>query len=841
MSSSYIDLYKGCKINKDDNFVVEDIEEYLRTLPRSSWDDMQYIKNITALELTVKLQMPQSKLTTGVKFVDAYNYAEISNYDDEKKYYFFITGRRWLSFNAVEFSLVADVLNTYKLNADYKFNKKTMIEREHRDRLAKNPYLIGAGKTNNDFANIQWQISDTGARNKYFISTFEIDPTPRGVPRIVNAYVAGPEPVKFTYELTDRTSGNFYIEYTFADAPASLRLVFQWATALADHYRLIDDVSESPGAPLYHNQNDDFVVAEPTDVSWNILYTSRNEYDKTDPTAFDLNNPIDCYLYPDNPVEMKVYTGPGVLGPNDFLEGSKYTIFAQNMGYRNADHPNQNVDFKGNEDFAITSGKSQVAQISAPEKHLNYYEGQFVSIEKNNNKLDVVQYKYTSESALFGLIGANTFQIPVRTVSGLDQIKLETANDVICYIGASDQIKDVATYKANTIGRGTESVQTLNSIADVDRTDTRILKIIKLPYPPADITGAPDLSLNSAMWIYDTAKKALKLVDINSRFGHDLDVAIDPLAELLITIPDNPTEQNRDDRFESKLLHSDFLTQKFVYDAFGLPIALERVNAANYLRAGRFKIKFAPTSTINSRFMFQFVDYVQKLAPEDYPDFFVVSRNNELTLYNSPYINYIRNGYNYDQKNKQIALAQNVIGLATGGANQGLSLYQLGQRTGAAGLGVPVASAALSLAGGITNTIIGAINAERAIEQKLKDLSMQSVSVAGSDDIDLLINYSQNRLKLCRYTASDNVRRLYADLFYYCGYQTQKQGTPSTDSRYWFNYVKCAAVFDDLAPFSESIKDELARRYFEGVTILHHRAGAWDFEQVKENWETSIL
>lgn len=829
MAYSTITLYKGCVIDPDDNFVVENVDKYLSTLQSLTFDDMQYQKNVTDLQMSIRLPINQSELSTAFKFDESINYVIIKNSDDEKEYCFFVVSRRWLSSSAIEYRLIADVLNTYKLNVDYSFNKKTMIEREHRDRIARNPYIIAHGNTRNQYNGVTWEIKTDGTRNKYYNGIFSVTPPDAGIVRIAHAVAPG-EPVKFTYDLTTHNSGTFYIEYEFNAAPTSLLLIFTWSTYLSEYYRIIDDIPESSTAPLYHDATNDVAIVEPNNTSWNLLYMSRDLYDQKDPDAFQLNNPIDCYLFPEDPQKIKIYGGAGVLTPEFFESGKKYTFFPQNVHYRN---PLTGADlyFVGNYDFILKSNGNQIARVTAQDEYNNAY---YISVENVDNKLTIRQYAYLDYPTTTGILR--------ETISNLDRISFSTTYDVVYYDGASDKLSDISgNYVVKNIGRGVEVVQELASINDVDRTDTRILKIIKLPYPPTDITGDTMLTINNDNWHYNPDKKALKLDDISSTFKHVLDTYVNPLNVLLVDLPAEPLTRKRDDSFESKLYHSDFLSQKFVYDSFGLNIELERVNVSEYLKRGKFEIEFIPTSTINSRFMFKFADYRQKKASDDYPDQFIVSRNNELTLYNSPYINYIRNGLNYDQKTKNIALLQNIIGLASGSVNQGLTLYQLGQRDPATGLGVPLASAGLSIAGGITNTIINMVNAERAIEQKLRDASLQRVNVAGSDDVDLLTAYSGNRLKLCKYVVSNSIRKLYADLFYYCGYMTHYQGVPATKTRYWFNFVKCKAVFDNVAPFDEAIKNELIRRYADGVTLLHEHDGVYDFDQKFENWEISII
>ena len=133
-------------------------------------------------------------------------------------------------------------------------------------------------------------------------------------------------------------------------------------------------------------------------------------------------------------------------------------------------------------------------------------------------------------------------------------------------------------------------------------------------------------------------------------------------------------------------------------------------------------------------------------------------------------------------------------------------------------------------------------NNEWSLQARLESVKNQSVSVSGSDDLDLMKNYAGNKAKLCLYNPSDRMYKLVADLFYYFGYNTNELKIPTLNTRYWFNYIQCELEITGVDKnISESIKEDLISRYASGITILHNHSGTWDFNQVKENWETSLL
>ncbi len=295
----------------------------------------------------------------------------------------------------------------------------------------------------------------------------------------------------------------------------------------------------------------------------------------------------------------------------------------------------------------------------------------------------------------------------------------------------------------------------------------------------------------------------------------------------------------RNDKYESKLYHSDFYQPKFVYDSFGFNFALERIDPARYSQSGEFNVDYHVTTTINSRFLFSFPEYILSNATEDYSNILYVSRNNDITLYNSQYLNYLRNGYNYDVKNKNLQLGTDLATIVIGAVGTAAGI--------ASGQVYLTAAGVAGLATSLTKTISSRIQAENNIQSKQQQAKNQATSVQGADDIDLMEAYSENRAKMVIYKCSDQVKHLVSDLFYYCGYTDNVQDKPNTNSRYWFNFVQCDPTIEEPGNLSEDVVNDLKLKYNEGVSFMHvHRDligqnPQWDLDQVKENWETSLM
>lgn len=138
---SVVRLYKNCILSKDKNYLLDDengvpkLHVYLGTLSRLQITEFQYIKH--GLSISIKINKNQ----TNLDMIDAndYNYCEIFNFDSsdraEKSYFYFITSKKWISQNTIEYVLVMDTLNTFRFNVDYILNAKTLVKRMHKDRF----------------------------------------------------------------------------------------------------------------------------------------------------------------------------------------------------------------------------------------------------------------------------------------------------------------------------------------------------------------------------------------------------------------------------------------------------------------------------------------------------------------------------------------------------------------------------------------------------------------------------------------------------------------------------------------------------------------------------------
>ena len=149
---STITIFKHSILTKDKNFALDKngsnlaIEEYLSTLQSETITNFQYVKQ--GLAISIKINKGQTMLSL-IEDND-WNYCKIQN-DKGTPCYYFVVKKEWLSKETISLALVMDTLNTFAYNIDYIVNKKTTIQRQHKDRIKKIGEIEGSllTETNN--------------------------------------------------------------------------------------------------------------------------------------------------------------------------------------------------------------------------------------------------------------------------------------------------------------------------------------------------------------------------------------------------------------------------------------------------------------------------------------------------------------------------------------------------------------------------------------------------------------------------------------------------------------------------------------------------------------------
>lgn len=762
---STLKLYKHTGLELGKHFIIENMENYLEQFEVVSIANFQYIK--IALLITIKVDMSQTFLAPRSSF--DYDYLSIINPNESIQpwthniYYFYIVNKTWKSENTIELSLSLDTLNTYRWNTHYIVDKKTLVKREHKDRVK---LLSGSSLEHPNFQ------------------------------------------------------------------------------------RIVHLTSEGITAPLHKSKDDNII--DKVDTSWSLMYKNQNDIE---PTEINQVNPVNCFLMPNNKQNVYYAQTNKVINPSDLPSDGTYP--SPSGWLFNPNRPsNLGIQFKGS--------NGTIYRMAITGQHFEQYNFIGVVLQRQ----DATHIAMARIEYYLGIDDALHYRIK-ESVMNLTSVEVINTPNELEYLICNDRLPNTyrELYGIETGWNfGTidwSSHQTTSYIDDSfigNRTDSKIIKIINLPYCPTpyeitEISGEECMSFAS-IWEIQSVDKCLKMIN-DAPFSNIIKIEpnLNPFDVMVMdwtSEPENiPSPSDlRDDSYESKIYHSDFFQPKFVYDSFNLVFKCEQLDfdkyyesrdtTDEYLGLG-FDMRFVMSRNIVSKFAFIFPQYFTKYSNQDYDNVVVVSRNNEEVLYTSQYINYLRTGYNYDLKSK----ARNEIG---GGIGLGLSaLSTIIGIVGGFGTKNPMLAIGSAVVGGISianqsiNYAKSVAQMEQSIEEKINQSKAQANSVLNADDLDLLNAYSNNRAKMCFYEVSPTMKQALLDMFYYSGYATQEQKVPNITTRYWFNFVQCDLVVNYTSNLPSPIMDDIKAKFSEGCTFFHEHNGEWDVEQTRENYESWIL
>lgn len=419
------------------------------------------------------------------------------------------------------------------------------------------------------------------------------------------------------------------------------------------------------------------------------------------------------------------------------------------------------------------------------------------------------------------------------------------------------------TLQKKVINAGASQVVTSLKINEIDRTDSRIVKIVKLPYPPFALT--PYISgmyyVPNGFEIIDgmLSIQASKLMDMHSTFDYSLDTLVVGSLYNPINPPtdlDSAVETIRSFasptftrvqmiyRYEPKLHHSDFTLYKFVLDSFSYELSFEKLNITGDSQFIKVTPHLYASTSISSTYMFKIEPNYFKKSIVDYDGLIVVKRNNELPIFTNEYVNYKRNGYNFDVKANALQLTGQAISSMISLVG-GIAALASTPATGGAG-----AVAGLSLITGAitagTNFAMTSANQQMSMAAKMQQLQAQGSSVSGAEDLDLMEWYSP-KLSLKVYTPKEyDLFNVYETLRLK-GYALNFWGIPDTHTRLYYNFIQCdpdfvmSSVTREIGTNEEMFED-IKALFNSGVTFMHKPNGYnYDIEQQYENYEISLI
>ena len=372
----------------------------------------------------------------------------------------------------------------------------------------------------------------------------------------------------------------------------------------------------------------------------------------------------------------------------------------------------------------------------------------------------------------------------------------------------------------------------------IDRSLSSICKIVEIPFAPDNESSGCFKFIGS----YDETSTAYSysiryiLDSLETQPIHSIDLS---LANIVIKRPSTLTKSEALLK-DPKIYSGAFSYYKVVYDSYSSVINLENINT----KATDFRLKWYGSSAISSSsiVMLEQLYYTSTgneviVEPvnveEDYPILLTSDRNNELPLYSSEWLNYLRNGYNYDKKANSLGIVSSLAS-TLGALISGAATIASGGSSAAATIPTMVAMTT-SAVHGWTNTA-STINSQLAKETQLKN---QSASVSTINDISLFKIYGKGTIKVEWWTPRTDYKLRLGKLFFYRGYAVNSYLNPDLHCRTSFDYIECIPSWsgDFIKRTPPQFISLLNDRLQEGVTIIHYYENTWDIAQEKGNLE----
>ena len=775
MATSKLTLYLQSGMKPENNYIVEDIREYLRLNAESTLvrENFQYIKN-PAKSQQFKVDIPQSAYNEAV-----FDYASLEQ--DGDTYYYFIVDATWKSQNCLGFTAVLDTLNTFQ--GQYGFTDRSNIERQHVDRFK----LIGARPTGDSIDEVVTNvISDTKE---------ELQP-----------------------ELLMTRK-----EVLGGDLPIDNK--YQWY--------LIYQTNTQSGSPQ---------ILMCADKDINVGNQS---------------------------------------GPNEYIVTS--------------------ADLVGETPARMVFGKFKAIMNTDESETIDMFGSLSISVDPdspNNMRYTYIPYfglNYITERRT----GRIKIQLDGTTVLKIYNVSQPNFNQSF--------VESTASY--TLIGKAV-----ITNINSIDRTRSNLYKVIECPYCPLDLQITNDtLTQIPAGWEYDQSQNKLSCDNLSYEFPERTvwteenvmnyiagQVIKAQRAKLTLYSRHDHSDGVEGNVVDPKSYISSLKSWNFVYDTASWSIIPEDLVIPNKTpRPDLIQVKFKQSNNISSDCGFRFdIPEFGKMHREYFDDYMFSMRSNELPLYSSDYINYMRNGYNYDLKANKLQMWSDIVGVVGQAANFGgllasgspkertfrratdkemQKIHSLGVRSPYAetfdiipnprkaddaifgkwedsklpwssGFALPsLVSSAVGVVTGAINATLSHYQRENAMEQKINEYKNRAFSVSTTGNHDLFKWYSGNKLILFEFEPREEVRELINDYFSLYGYSRGYYEKPDLDSRLFFNYCRGYVDIDNYKKRRaiEENKADIVQKFQDGVYKIHKvntpLGTYWDMKLERQNYERSIL
>lgn len=555
---------------------------------------------------------------------------------------------------------------------------------------------------------------------------------------------------------------------------------------------------------------------------WYLIYRASNDIT----SEYSAQNAVNCFLTSDYAYEIqKSWSGDIVELGSTYAGTYRWLINGGESPFSVTDNDGNNVT-NGDGHYIIISqtvvtNEYQVVLSSSTAIALYDQDGNYLSHVSAGGSLSV--YKVTVDYAQY-----------VRQVTDISS-GLDTMNP-LDYVGGTILYSSVGTYSGTT---------TMKTISNVDRTDSRLLKIIELPAPPEsltyDVTGvhsdhfSPDYS--ERMLVYENPNEDFSGCQIGGNIS---------MPKSFTTLTSNidygiPFLGNSTTIVDPKCYNSQFHLFKLSYDSYSFTIPFE-----DYELYTTCAITFIPSSDISSTFLFkaEFTGGSDFMPENDYPYLCISTRSNEMPLYSSAYLNYMRTGYNYDQKKLVESQVANWTGF---GISALASVASIIAAAGTGGALAPLAvTSVLGTAGSLTNTLIADSQSRSSLEENLTKLKAQATNVSAANDISILRATNGDWPYWIEYGLDAEDHHELEWYFHRYGYAVNDivDGTIDFHTRIYFDYIQGEIVPNDPTSLygGAAALSAIVDAFSNGLTIVHDVEGTEGEDVFQyENWEVAII
>ena len=464
------------------------------------------------------------------------------------------------------------------------------------------------------------------------------------------------------------------------------------------------------------------------------------------------------------------------------------------------------INFANKTNFTILGN----AFLLRRDGHNNQYYF-YIGYWSNNKFLPVNKV----EIGTWGDLESSTLEIQNITGNGsfvlrtTNNLTLSTSIDVGSYYDLENIINNFSTYLSGT----KSSTLNIPGINYLNKTDSQIKKITSVPFTPSTVNSIDNIGVVLDSLISYTTSK-----DLGSwHYSKALNKGV----------------RERLQSLESKLYGSYVRNHQLVYDTFALPVQPEY---------------YTDYSQSISTTLYKPIDMTNDLAIKCNTlkqqtlnsNVLMCNRNNDIATWTNDYLEYVRNGYNYDQKSQSLTKIKDSIDLASSFATLGVSVAKQSS-SGMFGIGQSI-NAGKKVVNQISSSIFSNIENSRALEQKRLGLINTCPTMSGSDNITLFKEINGgNVVRYVTTKPTDTLLNSIWNLFYFQGYADDSfvDTFGIIKTREYFNFIQ--ADVEKVNFYDRKVCHWLIEAFSEGITFEWKYNGDWLMNgTLYENWETSI-